>query len=311
MAYETMTHDDMTVESSTETADQMSEAFAEPDPPVVPVADADPEPEPEPKPKPRNDPRARVEAATAKEAEAKRERDEAKAETAKLQTRIAELESRTAPKPVQKPVETAADAEPTVDQFDSYEKFVKAQARWEARQEIKQQTLARQEQEAKQQHEYANAEIERSFGERYAAVKADDPDFEAKVNPVLLNTPRVARLPKGQAATFDNFLVDQVFQSEQPKALLLHLSDPAVYQRLATLHPIAVIRELARFESGLAAASLPAPAVKVTPVSNAKAPIRPVASSPLHTADDAPDDDASVDKHIAYWNAADRKQRRG
>lgn len=258
--------------------------------------------------KPRDDPKARMLDATAKEAAAKRERDEAKAESAKLQARIAELEARTAPKPELKaPAAQVDDAEPTVDQFDSYEKFVKAQARWEARQEIRQQEQSRQMHEVAQAREHQIRAVDQQFSERYQAILTKDPDFASKVDARLLNTPRAGVLADPSKATFGNFLVEQVFQSEQPDALLLHLSDPAVVQRLATLPPVQVIRELAKVELG--AASPAGPALKVPAISHAKPPIKPVGSSPQVTSDE-PSEEDSDDEWLRKENARLLRQRR-
>lgn len=316
MAYGSFEEGGITVESSGHTSEELAanltlvvddtvvvEESAEEGEPKAPVVAV------EPKPKPRNDPQARVEAATAKEATAKRERDEAKAEAAKLTARIAELEARSKPEPIKAPVVTA-DPEPTVDQFDSYEKFVKAQARWEARQEFREQVAAKEKQDRQQQHQQGQREIERQFGERYRSALAADPEFVERVNPVLLSTPRVGVLPEGTDATFDNFLVEQVFRSRHPKELLLHLSDPATYQRFATLHPIEVLGELAIFNHSQGAASPAAPAPKV-PVSHAKPPIQPLGTS--HVTGTDPNEitgEESVDEHIRKMNAADRRARR-
>ena len=110
-------------------------------------------------------------------------------------------------------------------------------------------------------------------------------------------------------ATFGNFLVEQVFQSEHPKDLLLHLSNLEEVQRLATLPPAQVIRELAKFEAHLDAAPAHGPAPIA--VSHAKRPIQPLGTSHVTASGDPPGDDESFEKHAAYYNALDRKQRRG
>ena len=279
-------------------------------PPVDPiVAPAAAEVVAEAKPKPRHDPQARVEAATSKEAAAKRERDEAKAEAATLTARIAELEARTDPARQMPAPRTAADTEPTVDQFETYEKFVKAQARWEARQEIQQVEQTRQEQAALQARAYQIRDVDRQFSERYTAVLARDPEFASKVDPRLLHTPRAGVLANPNDVTFGNFLIEQVFQSEQPDVLLLHLSDPATIQRLATLPPDVVIRELAKVVYSSGAASPAASVSRAPALSQAKAPIRPVGSSPL-VSNDEPTDEASDEEWRRHWEASELRKRR-
>lgn len=313
MAYGSFEADGITVSSSEHTDDQLAAnltAVVEPETPEIeapePVEVVDP-----PKPKPRNDPRARVEQATAKEAEAKRERDAVKAERDRLAAENLELKARVAPKPEPKvePKPAATDPEPSVEQFDTYEKFVDAKARWAARQEWDSREQARQKHDVQQRHEHAQREIERTFGERWSKALADDPTLPDRVNPVLTTTLRVGALPEGQAATFDNFLVEQIFRSAHPKDLALHLSDPATYQRYATLHPIEVLGELAFFHRSLGAASPAAPAPKAI-VSHAKPPIQPLGTSHIAADPDEISDDLSVDEHIARMNAKDRRARR-
>lgn len=285
-----------------------------PDQPEINAQEAKADAKADAKGKPRNDPRARVEAATAKEAEAKRERDEAKAETARLNARIAELEAKG--RPVAPPVAAkapTADAEPNPEDTAKYpdgqfdRKYLKDQARWEARQEIQQQQATARQQFEQQQRETSIREVDQKFGERFQAVLAEDPDFTSKVDPRLLKTPRAGVLEDPSTATFGNFLIEQVFHSERPKELLLHLSDPAVVQRLATLPPGQVIRELARYEASLGAASPPGPAHKA--LSQAKPPIKPVGSSPL-VSNDEPGEDASDDEWLRHHQSAELKRRR-
>lgn len=313
MAYESATHDGMTVESSSQTADQIREAFEIPDAVVetAPPADAVDAPPAEVKPNPRKDPRARVEQATATAAEAKRERDEAKAEAAELKTRLAALEARQAPKvEPTKPVLPPVEAKPTVDQFDNYEDFVEARARWASRQEWNEREQLRLEHQASQAREHTVREVDRQFSERYNAVLAEDPDFPSKVDPRLLNTPRSGVLKDPSQATFGNFLVERVFKAAHPKEMLLHLSDIATVQRLATLPPDEVIGELAYFDRSIGAASPSGPAPIAPPVSKAKAPIQPLGSSHVTAPDAEPGDDAPIEQHIKYWNNAEKKQKR-
>lgn len=287
-------------------ASEVPAAVAEPEAPDAPEAAPGDEVAPEVKAKPRSDPKARVEAATAKEAAAKRERDEAKAETARLTAELAALKA-----PKTEPIRAApvgADKEPTVDQFDTYEKYVKAQARWETREALREAESERQQHTVQQQREGAMREQATAFKTRYEAVLAADPDFESKVDQRLLHTPRLGILPDPSKGTFGNFLIEQVFQSEQPDVLLLHLSDPQVVQRLATLPPHQVIRELAKVELGAASPAAPAP--NVQSISHARAPIRPVSSSPQQSSDEASDDD-SDDEWLRKENAKQRRRGRG
>ena len=89
--------------------------------------------------------------------------------------------------------------------------------------------------------------------------------------------------------------------------MLLHLSNPDEIQRLATLPPLHVMRELARIDVGHGAAPA-APAPKAPILSKAKPPIQPLGSSSVAT--DEPPDPANFEAHVRYWYAQDRKGRR-
>lgn len=323
MAYGSFEADGMTVESSSDTSDILAanltpepiielEETPTPDQPDINKAEAEADAKAEraeapPKPKPRNDPRARVEAATAKEATAKRERDEAKAEADKLRAELAAIRQKA--EQVRQAPPPAEDPEPTVDKFDTYEKYVKAQARWEARQEIRDAEASRRQHEIAQAREGVHREQEAKFAERYDAAVTADPTFVEKVDPRLLSTQRLGVLKDPSKATFGNFLVEQIFQSEHPKDLLLHLSDPAIVQRLATLPPDQVIRDLAKFEARLDAA-VPAPVSKAPAISHAKPPIRPVESSSVVADPSDLSGEEDVDEHIRKMNAKEQRERR-
>lgn len=256
--------------------------------------------------KPRSDPQARIDQAIGKQREAERR-------AAALE---AELAAARAAKQEAKPVPAANDDDPPPDpkKFTGEEydpQYMRQMARWEARQEFREQQAKQAQIAAATQLEGAEREIEQKFGERYGAILAEDPEFPTKVDQRLLTITRLGALPADQRAhaTFGNFIVEQVFQSEHPKELLLHLSDDAVIQRLATLPPIQVIRQLATFEASLGAASPAGPALKPPAISHAKRPITPVGSSPM-VSNDEPGEDATDDEWLRYENAKVLKARR-
>ncbi len=158
----------------------------------------------------------------------------------------------------------------------------------------------------------------RSHDERAKHVNASiatavqqDPEFLSKVDPRLMQTKALSALGPDDRPTFGNFLVEQVFKSDHPAKLMLHLTDAEV-TRLARLDPDRVIRELARIEYDLNGATS-RPAAQATPTSHAKPPVKPLGGSPPIDADEPPGDDASDDEHLAYYNRKDlaRQRRRG
>jgi hypothetical protein len=302
------THDGITVGSNTESAADLQTMLTATDTPVDPKADEKPAETPtedataEPvkaddaerntdgtfKAKKPNAIQDRIDKAVAKQRDAERRAEEA-------ERRAREYEARLTPKPEPAKAEPAkADPEPTPDQFDTYEKYVKAQAKWEARQEITA-TLAEQRKayEAAQERQAAEARG-KAWQERLAATRKAIPDFDARIN---ANT--VVSAP----------MKDLITDSPVGPEILLYLSDhPDDAQRLSTLHPIQVIREMGKLEARLEAAHS-GPAKETPKASAAKPPIKPVGSSP-QIADDDGSDDEDVDAHIARENARDRKAAR-
>lgn len=240
----------------------------------------------------------RIDEITREKYQTARERDALKAEREALKR---ELDALKAPKPAQQPSTPPthgpeSDPEPTPDQFDSYEKFVKAQARWEARQEFREQQAAARAQAERQQDAAAERERATTWQTRLAETRHKTPDFDSRINPDLpISEP----------------MRDIVMDSEVGPELLLYLSEhPDLAQRLSTLHPIQVIREMGKLEARLDAAhSGPASAAKPT-VSQAPAPIKPVAGTPQTTDPLALSDDDSLDDHIRKMNAKERATRR-
>lgn len=303
-AWSSVTVDGVTVDANTGTeAELRAEMEAERKPVEKPVAEAKPV---EQKPKPRNDPQARIDQAIARQKDAER-----RAEAA--ERRAAEL---AAGKPVEKPAEKAVAA-PKAEKFQTFEAYLGANPEasledyMEARDEWKDARKAAVAQE-REQSEAQTRGLEsqvKTFNDRLQKELGDDPDeresFLEAVEPKLLEASPMSALPKGSTPTISNFLAEQILISDHPKALLLHLSDPKVVQRLATLHPNAVIRELAKFELSLGAAPA-GPVVKDKPVSKATAPIVPVKGS-SHVADAEPGDDASDDEWYRHQQAKRRR----
>lgn len=281
----------------------------------------------------RDDPQEAVKSAVAKQREAERERDSIKAELEAARKDNQQPKPRPEPPPPTPPrseparpaPSPAEDPEPdpaafAEGQFDRG--YLKAQARWEARQEFREQQRATEQFAVQQRALALDQEQVQQFTTKLQTAQAEDPQFAAHVkaavlregpSPVdvrLLETPRLSALKPGERATFGNFLVEQVFHSEHPKDLILYLSNVAEVQRLSQLPPDQVIREIARFEASLSrpAAATPAPA-PAPPRSQARPPIRPVGGSAQVANDEPPGDDASEAEHEAYYGPRRVKYR--
>lgn len=310
---------DFTVESNHETEAQIRASF-------VPEATKEVEkvePEAEAKPvaeaaaveakKPRNDPQARIDQVVAKQKEAER-----RAEVA--ERRLAELSRPAETKPAEaKPTAQAEwqrfkampDA-PKLEAFDDFSDWNIAMGVFVADKRVEEREVKGREQSQLQAQEQAYFKMAETFLERFDLTKElEDKEFSDKVHPKLLEAKALSAMtPRDGKPTFVNFAVEQVMRSEHPKDVLLYLSDPKIAQRLATLHPDDVVRDLAKYEASLGAAQ-PGPALKPAK-SQATPPIQPVRGS-SHVADDDDEmsDDISVDDFIRKENAKARRAAAG
>jgi hypothetical protein len=306
-----VTQDDITIDSNHETVDQIQLAFAEPDateasdektPASAPEeeiqdtaapdlsSDDTPEQKSKSKSNRRNNPTEAVKSAVSKQREAERRAEAAEA-------RIQEM-TRPAPAP---PQEQPADWErlkglpgvPTVDQFTSYEDYSMAMAsfiadtRYQERENEKSSAY-----QARRQHEAESVKLSK-WNDRLTAARSVNPDFDSSLN---LDTPM--SLPMQHLA----------MESPHGIEILQWLSaNPQESQRISTLHPAETYREMGKIEARLEAAPSRASA---RVVSNAKAPVRPLGTSP-HVADEfAITDDLSFDEHFRRANAEDRARGR-
>jgi len=306
----TVTAGDITIDSNHENADQITLAFAddpqpaEVSPPAVSAQEETPTPDEtsgEDAPAPldsetvakarRRDPRAAVQSAIAKQRDAERRADAAEAQVAVL-SKPAAREEPVAATPDWARYKSMA-ASPKADQFENYDDYTAALATFvtDARQHDYE-TRRQQYYQEQTQHE-SQAAHAAQWQERLAKARAETPDLDETFDPdVPMSLPM------------------QYLAMESPKGIeiLQWLSaHPDDSQRLSTLHPVEVYREMGKLEERLSAASAPlgGPA---RVISHAKPPIQPLGSSP-HTPD-ATDvtDDLSFDEHFKRMNAADRKR---
>lgn len=273
---------------------------------------------------------ARIDAITKEKYDTQRERDEARQE---LQSLRAELAARTSRTP-ETPSKPAAEGyytrpEPTEDEvgtkYDSYGDFVKDHGRW-VREEIRaEQADASQRQQMAQRHESHASR----FVEKIAEAEAVDPAFWSKISPDVANLrPSSAIDPRELQAASEaarqghpgarEFLAktavaDMVFDSDVSTELMAHLSaNPSEFQRLSTLPPNVLFREMGRLEARFnrPAAASAGPARVTPPVSQAAPPIKPVGSTASAPERDPLADDLDVDEHIRVMNARERKSAR-
>lgn len=313
---------DFTVESNHETEAQIRASFVpeavkevekvEPEPDAKPVEAAVVEDKAK---KPRNDPQARIDQAVARQREAERRAEVAERRAAELSRPVEAKPDADAPKPTAQAewqrFKAMPDA-PKLETFDDFSDWNIAMGVFVADKRVEEREVKGREQSQLQAQEQAYFSVAEKFLERFdLAAAMEDKDFSEKVHPRLLEAKALSAMtPRDGKPTFVNFAVEQVMRSEHPKDVLLYLSDPKTAQRLATLHPDDVIRDLAKYEASLGAApTVPAPKVLR---SQALPPIQTVRGS-QHVADDDDEmsDDISVDDFIRKENAKARRAAAG
>ncbi len=213
-------------------------------------------------------------------------RDRAKRER-ELEAEVRRLAQERAPK-----VETPSDpAAPKREDFDSYEDFIRADARYVVRQETQVQREAekRAQSEAKVKQERESAMQE--FGKREAQARQKYPDFED-----VLETAKT--LP------ITDTMFDAVTLLEEGWDVVHYLgTHPEEAQRISQLHPT---RQAA--EVGKLAAKIAAPAPKPASVSRAPEPIDTTRPGGSAVIDKPPDD---PDEYKKWHDARERAKYQG
>lgn len=242
---------------------------------------------------------------------------------AQLRADVDRLSAASLPKPPAPAptVETRPTVDPEPDPSDATKypdgqydrKYLKDQARWEARDELraheaKQQETRDQELAARTRAEAEKTHSERTKGfvERVTASRTSDPESFDRIDPKLLQlTPSIARQP-GEPLTFGHAVADVLLKSTQPVALMLHLSDPQEAARLASLSPDDFYREIGQIEAGITHrhAPVPPPAPRL---STAPPPVPTVGDRPASPSD--PVKRAAADNNFPAFRAARAAER--
>lgn len=249
----------------------------------------------------RDDPRKAVETAVGKQRTAERERDEAKAESKRLADELAAAKKPAVAAPAGGTPPAAADdpnrpitqaewkrykampGAPKADDFEDHDDFVAAMSlfvtdtRWAEHQE----TL-----------EADNFEKSRreTWKGRMDTFKGKHPERFQKIDP---NTPANQQMK------------DIIADSEIGPEMLEHLSNhQTLAQRISTLHPAEVAREMGKIEGQLSAKPAASSGTAVPPViSSAKRPVQPVGGSQKQVSDDdADEEDLPIEEFISRGN---------
>lgn len=210
----------------------------------------------------------------------KREREAADAEARR---------AREAPKPP-----AAEEAAPKREDYDDHEEFLRDNARWEARKEVRAELEAREkaQREAKAREEFATSL--KTHGDREDQARAKYADYEdVAYNPRLPITDAMHRA---------------IIHSDDSAELLYYLGHNASdAERISRLHPIAQAAEIGKLSARLTVdPSTPSksPASKPAPVSQAPEPIEPGSSKGGMTVSGKPPTDPN---EYRAWRTAQRE----
>lgn len=165
---------------------------------------------------------------------------------------------------------------PKTEDFDTYEDFVAAQATFIADKRYEErEARAKLDAESRERVGSVQRTIQ-TFKDRIKAAREADPEFDAKVDPGLLEIVPAFALRVNEPVRPANVLLQSCVESDAASALLLHFSTPEGQKEWAELTsqatPAAMLRAFgrveARFLSGSAAGDVP----PAKPVTTAPAP---------------------------------------
>lgn len=245
-----------------------------------------------------DDPNRAVQTAVAKQREAERTAADEKARADRLEAENARLRQ-PAPSAAAAPA-AAAEVPPTTKEYARYRAMADApkfEDFADSDDFVAAMSLFIFDKRADEQHE-RDFETNRktTWQERLAATRKKDPEFDSKLNP---KTPATQQMR------------DYVTDSELGPEILLHLSEHQdIAQRISTLHPSLVDREMGKIEGELqarlsAAQSLGPASAPV--LSSARRVTKPVTGAPIVSDDDRDEGELPIEDFIRRGNKAEGK----
>ena len=303
-----VTDGDITIDSNHETVEQIETAFQD-DSPVSDAPDAPDAveavaavegdvPETPKKRKRRSDPTEAVKSAVAKQREAERRATAAESRIQELSSAAPVAQPQAPPQapPEPQPASWSRFKEmpgvPRPDQFTAYEDYSMALAEFVSDAKQGEQRAAHEQRQVAQEQQ---VQLDR-WSKTLNDAREENPAFDESLN---LDTPM--SLPMQHLA----------MESEQGVKILQWLSaNPNDAQRISTLHPAETYREMGKLEARLEAASSTEKSGPARVVSSAKAPIKPLGTSPPVDDPFEITDDLSFDEHYRRMNASDRQSGR-
>lgn len=190
--------------------------------------------------------------------------------------------------PQQQQQRAAGEGEPQRDQFESYEDYIRAIGRFEAKQELSKERTASQQREQQEAQQRYQQQLVKVAEQRIEAGRKEYADFDAVINEAA----EEGTLPIGSP------LHMAIIESDLGHKIAYHLAkNPEEAERLASLPQRQMDRELGKLEVKLAAAPVQKPKSK---------PINPVGGASSSSSGLRDDDD--MDAWVKKRNAELRKR---
>lgn len=192
---------------------------------------------------------------------------------------------------------TADDAEPALEQFETFEAWARAHSRWTAKQ-VAEETLRAE--RATVERSSADRARHEAMNRRYADGLKAHADFDDVLNDFAESGGR-----------FNAYVADVILEEDNGHDIAYALAkDPAALDAIQQAPSLAKASVLmGKFIARLEAASSGS-APKPPALTKANPPIKPVGSSSVTSDDGGVSDDLDVDEHIRRMNARDAKARR-
>lgn len=236
-----------------------------------------------------------------------REKNEERSKRQELEARLAKLEGEH--KPEAKPAETkpSGDEKPVLSNYEIYEDWVEAVADWKADRKLQDRDKKFEEQSKAE----ANRKQIATFFQRVDEAIRASPDLAEKVILDVTSMKPASLLRPGEPQQPGNDIMQAIIESENAVPLLTYLgAHPEELERLKQLPgTFQVYRAMGMLEAGLTGTKPPTPAettAQVEAVSQAKPPVRPVASS-AQVGEEDPED---FDEYVRVANARDARAGR-
>lgn len=229
-----------------------------------------------------------------------KQREEARKEAARereareaLESRIAELEGKAEPKPVEENVK------PQPSQFNDAFEYAEALAEWSAEQAI----LNREKQDAERKAQEERQKLAESWKQREATIKADLPDYDEMI-------------ASAADVQVNDVIRDAIVESDVGPRILYHLAEnPELVDVLNSSSPVKALREIgkleAKFEAKAVTKEVPKSEAEQKPQvarSKAPAPITPIKTSSV-VADVGVDTNGEFHGTYQQWREARKAGR--